>query len=441
MTAGVLFPLLFNLLYAFRLLPFLRKDFTAVSFALTALSSSIGMARFRLFRASPVGRSLIVEDLESAVLVLDAEGKLTDFNRAASRLMNLTEEKLGDPAEELVSLRPYLPSGSLPPEIPGEESTVEEGGRIHKVLRKALDLRKGGLPGTLITVIDITGEVLLAREKSALAAHLERANRELREAQNIIIQQEKMATIGQLTAGIAHEINNPLSFVKSNLRSLEHFWNRAGCSPEDAAENSPGEATADRIAEMIRDAGEGTDRVFDIVRNLLQFSRPGINQETRLIDLNRTVETSLIIIGNQLKHTARVEKALGDIPGAECRESEIQQVIVNLLSNALHALAKESEQGAEDFDPRLTLKTWADGKSLYCEVGNNGPPIPAADLPRIFDPFFTTKKSGEGTGLGLSISREIIEGRYGGTLTAATGEVTRFTFSLPIINKNRRARA
>lgn len=435
-AVGALIPMLFNIIYAFRLLPFLRKDFTSISFTVTAVLGYIGITRFQLIRTLPVARSRIVQELSTAVIVLDSSDNLLDFNHSAADIMGLSDSCLGRKAEDLEGLKPFL--SALKETAGGSNSSaqVESGGLIFNIKKDPLFLSQGAKEGALLTVIDITREILLLREKTYLSENLKQKNRELRDAQDIIIQQEKLATIGQLTAGIAHEMNNPLSFVKSNFYSINHYLKEyiGRCGRNEKGDTE----TEEHIYSMLKDMEEGTDRVIAIIKDLLKFSRPVTKEDEKLYNLNKGLETSLMMMGNELKYIARIEKNLGDIPNVEARENEINQVIINLISNASHAMKLRKEKEGEIYTPALSISTWDDPVSVFCEIENNGLPIPQKDLSSIFMPFFTTKKSSEGTGLGLTIVKEIIEGRYNGSIRAETGTKTRFIFQIPIKNQNRK---
>lgn len=436
LTFGALFPLLFNTLYVFHFLPFLRKDFTSISFTVTAICSFIVIKQFHLFRVIPVARTRIVKDLNIGILILDKDRRIVDFNQTAGKIFFLNDSHLGNLSYKIESLnRLHINLDKV--------SLIEEKNDIYKIICKPFTTQTENSRGTLITIIDVTKEVLLAREKTALALHLEEVNRELQEAQTIIIQQEKLSTIGQMTAGIAHEMNNPLSFLKSSLLTLTHYGDQYSeiCNKYLPAEENQIIAELQKRKEQMEkimfDAKDGADRVIAIVQDLLKFSKPGINQEENLFDLNKVIETSLIIMGSRLKYTVGIEKLFGVIPLVECRENEISQVVVNILSNAIQAVNAKEKIMEGDFSPLIRIRTWSDEIYIYCEISNNGIPINQNDLPLLFNPFFTTKKSGEGTGLGLSIVKEIIEGRYHGSLKVDITDKTAFLFSLPIHHRKR----
>lgn len=440
---GILFPIVFNALYAFHLLPFLHKDYTSISFAITAICSFIGITRFKLFQVSPVAKNRIMQDMSSPILVLDSLGLVVYFNKAAMDLLKLSDSCLGTIAGKNESLKLFLSAIDNKNGSWKSKGQIETENRIYNILSKPLTIQQKGPAGTLLTIIDVTTEVRLLREKTVLTEHLKKINKERQVTQAIIIQQEKMATIGQLTAEIAHEINNPLSFIKSNLHTLDHYGKQyaALCNQsrhsEESIQLSDLKKMRKQMTAILGDVEEGTNRVINIVQNLLNFSRPTRNQEEKLYDLNKGIETSLVMMGNQLKYTAQVEKHYGEIPKAECRESEINQTIINMISNAIYSMKSRKNSGEKNYSPLLSIRTWTDGKSIFCKISDNGVPIPQKNIPFLFDPFFTTKKNGDGTGLGLTIAREIIENRYGGSLTVEISDRNQFTFSFPVFNHKR----
>ncbi len=271
---------------------------------------------------------------------------------------------------------------------------------------------------------------------------LSETNKNLREARNKLVQKEKMASIGQLSAGIAHEINNPLGFVKSNYASLKTYiesikkfisaYKNAEPSKTLELQKVYEQEDLDYILKDVDDLFDETDdgikRIMSIVSNLKSFSRAGTEETVDSYNLNQGIESTLVIARNEYKYVAAVEKKFGELPPISCNANEINQVILNLIVNAAHAILN-----AEVKKGKITITTWADTTNVYCEVKDNGPGIPERIQARIFDPFFTTKKTGKGTGLGLSISYDIIVNRHGGNIDVVSqeGEGTQFTISLP----------
>ncbi|MDB5804329.1 MAG: diguanylate cyclase [Betaproteobacteria bacterium] len=277
-------------------------------------------------------------------------------------------------------------------------------------------------------------------------SELTELNRRLGEAQAQLLQSEKMASVGQLAAGVAHEINNPIGYVHSNLGSLEKyladlFKVLAGYeAAEPAISGSPVHAAAlkelkdgldleflkEDIPVLMRESKEGISRVRKIVQDLKDFSRVDSQQQWEWSNLHRGIDSTLNIVANEIKYCAEVVKDYGDIPDVECLQSQVNQVFMNLLVNAAHAI--EGARGT------ITISTRMDGDDLVrIEVTDTGKGIPPENLQRIFDPFFTTKPIGKGTGLGLSLSYGIVQ-KHGGRLQvrSVVGKGTTFSVSLPV---------
>ena len=436
---GIIPPLIFNAVYALHLIPFLRKDFTSVSFTFTAVLCFIGITKLKLFSIVPVARTQILQDLSAAFLMLNIKGQIIDFNKIAEEILELNEDIIGDNVEQLSSISDFIKNIDETGSRQKAEGQLQIKNKFYSITWTGIDSSAYNQTGFLISMYDITTEVMLLKEKTDLATALENTNRELKNAQSIIIQQEKLATIGQLTAGIAHEINNPLSFIRNNFKTYNHYLQiyEDLCIDKKSAASPKITKIRNQMKEILQDSEDGANRVIKIVQDLLKFSRPVRAHEEALYDLNKSIETSLIMMGNQLKYISVIEKKFGNIPRVECRENEINQVLINLLSNAVYAVRARKELIEQDYMPMISIETWADDNFVFCRITNNGIPILKKDLPFLFEPFYTTKKSGEGTGLGLTISKDIIEGRYHGSIQAVIDEYTQFIFSVPIININR----
>jgi len=274
------------------------------------------------------------------------------------------------------------------------------------------------------------------------------AEKALRESQHQLMHSEKMASIGQLAAGVAHEINNPVGFVMNNLATLREYvavFKRllneydglaAAAQTGKVAEQ---EQTLRRIDEIRRaedlpyilgdvdqllsESTEGTERVRDIVQSLKSFAHV---DEAHLeeADLNEAIEDTLKIVWNELKYKCHLHKRLGQIPLIRCNVGQLNHVFMNLLVNAAQAIPEHGE---------ITIETEAVGGHVEVRVSDTGVGIPAENIPRLFDPFFTTKEVGKGTGLGLSISLGIVQ-KHNGTIDVASevGKGTTFTVRLPI---------
>ncbi len=270
---------------------------------------------------------------------------------------------------------------------------------------------------------------------------------ELQSAQSQLVDAEKMASLGQLTAGIAHEINNPINFVIANIQPLKYdvsdlisvLDRYEGIASEAHFTESKNEIeklkakidleyTKQEIEQLLDGIQDGANRTAEIVKGLKDFSRL---DETNLKynDLNEGMESTMVILQSNLPHGLKIKKELGDIPKVECLGGKINQVFMNILNNSLQAMNSEKDRN----DLELNIKSWHDQDFVYFSVSDNGPGINETIQRRIFEPFFTTKDVGEGTGLGLSIVFSIIE-LHKGTITvdSKVGEGAKFTIKLPI---------
>jgi len=272
---------------------------------------------------------------------------------------------------------------------------------------------------------------------------LERTYEELKASQLKILQQEKMASIGQLAAGVAHELNNPMSFISSNLGTLEKYVNRLTeyiTAQSDVIKSLKNAAAVRKInakrkelkldyvigdiREMIRESMNGAERVKKIVYELNCFSRMD-EEEYKEADINECIESAIVIVWNELKYKSTLEKNYGNLPLAKCYPRQINQIFVNLLINAVNSIEKKGVIG---------IRTWHEDGSIWMEVSDTGSGIPLQNLTKIFEPFFTTKAAGKGTGLGLSITYEIVQ-RHKGEITVKSdvGRGTVFTIRIPVV--------
>ncbi len=278
---------------------------------------------------------------------------------------------------------------------------------------------------------------LRSEEQERKNVELERAMRELESAQGKLLQQEKMACIGQLAAGVAHELNNPIGFVHSNLGTLRRYVERIrGLIGVYEAQSPPGNGEIARtrrelkvdfmlqdLPALVEESLEGTERMRKIVADLKVFSHPA-EQTPKYADLNEGLRSTLNIVHNEIKYKAEVKTEFGDIPPVLCLGGQLNQVFMNLLVNAAQAIA---ESGV------ITVATHRGGDEVEVRISDTGCGIPEELLSRIFDPFFTTKDVGKGTGLGLSISCDIVR-RHGGTIRveSTVGVGTTFRIRLPV---------
>ncbi|MCK5120035.1 MAG: GHKL domain-containing protein, partial [Candidatus Latescibacteria bacterium] len=310
------------------------------------------------------------------------------------------------------------------------------------VVDKAVSLRRVKIENTVLA----RGLEQRVQERTR---ELEETMNALKRTQTQLVHQEKMASIGQLAAGVAHEINNPVAFVSTNLRTLKEYMEeifrliaKYG-EAEQAMENEDHarmrslcaeirtlkqkmdlEFILEDSGEIIEESLEGTERVRRIVTDLKHFSHKG-EKEMQYADLNAELESTLNMVWNELKYKAAITKEFGDLPHILCFPTELNQVFMNLLINAAQAIPNRGE---------ITIRTFQENGHIRIQIRDTGAGISKENLPRLFDPFFTTKEPGKGTGLGLSIAHSIVVEKHHGTLAVQSemGKGTTFTITLPV---------
>ena len=417
--------------------------------------------------------SRAVEQSTSSIVVTDTEGGIEYANGSYTRMS-------GYGLEEIIGRNPMRQKvGTEMPDVFGASwETVKNGGEW----RGELQMRKKGgeiywefaafspivnndevITHYLAVKEDITArkdaEKELAKSRAELSEkheelrkayeqvarsqkELEQAYCELKATQARVVQQEKMASIGQLAAGVAHEINNPMGFISSNLRTLAKYTEKqkefieaqaeaiGSLADGDVVEALRNKRRALKIDHVLEDGGlliaeslEGAERVRTIVQNLKSFSR--VDEEAySLIDINECVTSTVNIVWSELKYKVNLIKELGEIPRINCYPQQINQIFMNLLVNAAQAIETHGE---------IKVKTWEENGRICASVSDTGCGIPSELFNRIFEPFFTTKEVGQGTGLGLSITYDIVKNHDGELIVESEpGKGTTFTVRLPM---------
>ncbi|NQT19957.1 MAG: hypothetical protein HQ592_09645 [Planctomycetes bacterium] len=286
------------------------------------------------------------------------------------------------------------------------------------------------------------------RSLEAARAQAEKNYRDLQTAQSQLLQSEKLASIGQLAAGVAHEINNPIGFIYSNMNTLcdyiadfKEFAERCSQAHNFLLTDQIDKATdllrklgnwcaevgmdymLEDIQSLVDETIDGAERVKKIVMDLRSFSRAEENQKTTS-DINKGLESTINLCWNELKYHCEIVKELGDIPDLICYPMKLNQVFMNLIVNAAQAI---EDKGT------VTIRTWHENNNIYVQVSDTGCGIPKESQDKIFDPFFTTKPVGKGTGLGLSIAGSIIAEHNGEiTIDSEIGKGTTFRVRLPV---------
>ncbi|MCW0452607.1 Adaptive-response sensory-kinase SasA [Xanthomonas sacchari] len=379
------------------------------------------------------------ELLYEGVVLFRADGQLLLANSAARRHLSSSADT-GALASHLAQWLPgdalsqARSSGRWSGSLPTEQHVV----LAHLYFHADAD---GG--HYLMLIQGIEGQQDYEQELQQRHAELRQAYLRLNGAQEKLLQSEKMASIGQLAAGVAHEINNPIGYVHSNLGSLQEYlrslftlieaYERALRAPDPKALIPEIDDIRNRfdidfisrdLPQLMAESREGIERVTRIVRDLKDFSYSGREESWKLVDLHLGLESTINIIWNELKYKVTLERHYGNLPLVECLPSELNQVYMNLLLNAGQAIG---ERGT------IVVSTGQDGEEVWIEFKDSGAGIAADLLQRIFDPFFTTKPVGSGTGLGLSISYGIVNKHHGRIdVSSVVGEGSTFRIVIPV---------
>ncbi len=384
----------------------------------------------------------VLETLPVSVVVLDAHGAPCQANAPARRLASVVHSDINQGLKNLVANSPLFIPGESDIEHKDCEDRYEchaEDGRALGVIRQ---WRVAGAAGnTSCTLRPIRAE---DKAESAQASALDGKSTSERQS---MIHAEKLATVGQLAAGMAHEINNPICYVQSNLGTLGDYLNKLfglielseqllRDSSVDAGERLQSfeqrkqaddyQLIAEDLPALLEESREGVERIRQIVQNLRDFSRMDPSENFRLFDIHRAIETTLEIVRSLSGGRVRFATYFQSLPLVECNPTELNQVFMNILVNASHAV---------DVDGAVEIHTSVldGGNSISIRISDNGSGMDEATQARIFEPFFTTKEVGKGTGLGLSISYGIIN-KHGGRIgvESQVGQGTTFTITLPV---------
>jgi signal transduction histidine kinase len=288
-------------------------------------------------------------------------------------------------------------------------------------------------------------------------AKLKQTLSELQQTQMRLVQSEKMYSLGKMVAGIAHELNNPVSFIDGNLvyalhyidglLELLHLYIKHYQNPvpeiQEKAEKIDLDFVMRDLPKLLNSMQVGTERIAKIVRSLRNFSH--LDQaDKKAVDLHQSLDNTLLILQHRLKPTSQfpgiqILKEYGNLPLVECYPGQLNQVFMNILSNAIEALEESviNEQGTERLDkeiPKIEIRTEATNDKVTIRFADNGPGMSQTVYDRLFDPFFTTKSFGKGTGLGLAISYQIVVEKHGGRLhcVSTLGEGAEFIIEIPL---------
>jgi len=356
-------------------------------------------------------QALMFDSLSDGVVVLDLEGRVLDWNAAARRLFGWEKsEVLGRTPEEL-----FLPEGAREGLWKPMLAGVSASGRWACEL--ALKRKQGGT--CLVEVVAVPLRDAEGRPMACIAVHRDIGERRDLEARLHLA--ERLSSLGMLAAGMAHEINNPLAYVKSNLECAIDEADRL----QAAGKLEPGS----ELPQQLREAHQGAERIRLVVQDLSTFSKRRESDLVEGVDVNRSMKFAVRIAENELKHRARLVLQLGEVPLARANEARLGQVFLNLIINAAQAIPAGA---AERNEIRLGSRWDPARQRIILEVADTGSGIEQRHLQHVFEPFFTTRRASGGTGLGLSICHRIITG-FGGEIGVESelGKGTRFEIALP----------
>jgi PAS domain S-box-containing protein len=441
----------------------MRKDRSRIDMSLTI--SPIKNAAGEVTGASAIGRDIserkraeealaaehnllrtLIDSLPDSIFVKDRNSRFQLANTALARALGVERPEQMTWKSDF----DFLPASLAAQYVADDRAVMESGQALMSREEPSVDRGSGRerwLSTSKIPLRDNQGEI-------AGVVGICRDITERRQLELELRQAQKLEAVGGLAAGIAHEINTPIQFVGDNTRFLQDAfaslqtllkkyqeWGEAASTQtvdphlleevKEAVETADLDYLTEEIPKALSQSLEGVGRVATIVRAMKEFAHPD-RKEKAAADLNKALHSTLIVARNELKYVADVETDLGELPPVVCHLGDINQVFLNLLVNAAHAIKEVVKESGEK--GKILVQTRREGEMVRIAITDTGCGIPESIRTKIFEPFFTTKEVGQGTGQGLAIARSIVVEKHGGTLTFRTelGRGTTFEICLPI---------
>lgn len=412
--------------------------------------------------------SIIMQDLnlDIAIIVTDEFGNIIDFNKCTEKMWecsrkNLLTKNIRDLFEEDI----YSENSGIKENVIGELCAVDQNNRESylNVIFYNIKNDNGEFVCSVILCKDIVEKNNLMCEIKAKEDELEKSKKELEGIKRNIIQIDKIASTGEIAAGIVHEINNPLGFIISNFDTLKKYLEKIKkiivlyeenmsnypdnteefqCSLNNIIELEKAynlKFVLEDIDELFKDTEQGIERVRKIVGAVRNFTHRDLNEKFEPFNLNEAINSTLIIARNELKYDCNVETILNDIPVIQAKSSEINQVLLNIIINSSHAIKEKRQKNNLSELGNIIIKTYSEDKFVCCSIEDDGVGIPEENINKIFEPLFTTKEIGKGTGLGLSITHDIIKNKHKGELSVKSevGMGTTITIKIPVVQEEK----
>jgi PAS domain S-box-containing protein len=399
----------------------------------------------------------LIEIMNEGFVIVNKEGIITYANKRLCEMSGYDcSEMIDHPSTDFLdktnieNMQKHLTSRTEGRSTPYEVEWIKKNGEILPTIVSPMPLFNdaGEFSGSVAVLTDISKLKEIENELLEKNRQLEEALRRTNEMQEHLILTEKMASLGQVTAGVAHEIKNPLLFIKGNINPLERDFQEIlqllekyeSIVSEQELQHSfsdidsykeevefPG--LVGEINNLLKGMKEGADRITQIVRSLGYFSKSG-EEEVSLSDVHLGIDSTLMLLSGETGSRIEVRKEYGDLPEIECFPGKLNQVFMNILSNAIQAIHGSGQ---------IIIRTYSEGDIILISIKDSGEGMPAEVRKRIFEPFYTTKEMGKGAGLGLSICYNIIAQHNGKILVnSRPGKGTEFIVSLPkkFTNKN-----